>query len=329
MKLSHFKRLDLFARPTPLHELPRLQRVVGCKSRIFIKRDDLTGVGLGGNKVRKLCYVMAEAIEKGADTIITWAGVQSNHCRQTLAIARQLGMECHLVLEGKEPEQYQGNTLIFSLLGAKLHFVGHGDGEQTAVDVAKQLSQNGKRPFIVPIGASTPLGSLGYVESVAEVTEQAHELGVNLTQAFLATGSAGTQAGAEIGAREYCPWMTIHGISVSRSSLEQKSMVANLMNETYRFLGLPRSVGASEISVHDEYYEEYAKPTRQGINAIRLLAESEGILLDPVYTGKAMAGMISLLNSGSFSDDEAILFFHTGGSPALFAYADIFCKPRE
>lgn len=326
MDLTRFPRLNLFQRPTPLHELVNLRKSTGVRPRIFVKRDDLTGAGLGGNKNRKLDFVMAEALAQGADTIITWAGVQSNHCRQTLAIARQLGMDCHLFLSGAEPPIKQGNLLYFGILGAHLHFFPEGEGMLEAIDpLVAELRGLGKKPFVIPIGASTPLGALGYVESAGEAIEQGRALGVEFGHAFVATGSSGTQAGIEIGAREGCPSMRVHGVSVSRDKESQKASVADLTNQTYRFLGLDESVQASDIIVHDEYYGgKYAVPTKAGNEAIYLLGRTEGILLDPVYTGKAMSGMLDLLKKGRLDDAEAVLFFHTGGHPAVFAYAADF-----
>ncbi len=326
MDITGFKRLNMFSRPTPLHELPRLQEALGCKPRIFIKRDDLTQSGLGGNKNRKLDFVMAKAQSDGADTIITWAGVQSNHCRQTLAAAKHLGMECHLILGGEEPPARQGNLLYFTILKANLHFVPDNDDlDKVAQGLADDLRKRGRKPFIVPIGASTPLGALGYVESAKEAIEQGKDLGVRFGHAFVATGSAGTQAGIVVEAREACPAMKIHGVSVSRDSAQQQESVANLVNETYGLLGINERVTSDDIIVHDQYYGgQYAVPTEAGNEAIRLVAETEGVLLDPVYTGKAMSGMIDMLRKGELDDSEAVLFFHTGGYPAIFAFADYF-----
>lgn len=326
MDLTHFPRLDLFARPMPLHELKNLRKSLGCKPRIFAKRDDLTGVGLGGNKNRKLDFVMAEAERSGADTIITWAGVQSNHCRQTLAIAKQLGMDCHLFLSGEEPPIRQGNLLYYTILKAKLHFYPEGEGISEGVDkLVEELKAQGRKPYVVPIGASTPLGSLGYIESSTEAIEQGRALGVEFGHAFVATGSSGTQAGIEIGFREKSPSTRVHGVAVSRDSEPQREGVAKLVNETYAFLGMSKTLSPADITVHDEYYGgKYAVPTEAGNQAIFLLGETEGILLDPVYTGKAMSGMLDLLRNGKLDDAEAVLFFHTGGYPAVFAFAHEF-----
>ncbi len=326
MDLSRFPRLDLFPRPTPLHELNNLRRFLECKPRLFVKRDDLTDVGLGGNKNRKLDFVMAEARQSGADTIITWAGVQSNHCRQTLAVARQLGMDCHLFLSGEESPTRQGNLLYFTILKANLHFYPGGEGLLDGVEaLVEELKSQGRKPFVVPIGASTPLGCLGYIESSMEAIEQGKAMGVRFGHAFVATGSAGTQSGIVIGARETCPSMRVHGVSVDGSAEPQRRGVANLVNNTYSFLGMSNTVTAQEIIVHDEYYGvRYGVPTEAGNQAVLLLGETEGVLLDPVYTGKAMSGMLDLLRKGELDDVEAVLFFHTGGYPAIFAYAQHF-----
>lgn len=326
MDVSCFPRLNLFPRPTPLQELRGLRQAIRCRPRVFMKRDDLTRCGLGGNKNRKLDFVMAEAQAAGADAAITWGGVQSNHCRQTLAVARQLGIDCHLILNGHEPAVRQGNLLYYTILNAGLHFVPEPEAIAEKVDMLfSELAKQGKNPYIVPIGASVPLGALGYVESVTEAIEQGKSLGVTFGHAFVASGSAGTQAGIEVGAREMCPQMRVHGVSVMNDAERQKELVASLANGTYRLLGIGKSVNPEEVIVHDEYYGgKYGMPTEDGNNAIRLVAQTEGILLDPVYTGKAMSGMIDLLRKGQMDDCEAVLFFHTGGYPAIFAYADEF-----
>lgn len=329
LDISRFPRCSPVICPTPLEEMPRLRKALACKPRLFVKRDDTTTVGLGGNKNRKLNFVMADALAQGADVIITTAGVQSNHCRQTLAWSRRLGMDCHLVLTGDEPKVRQGNLLIFTIMAADLHFIGeNGDPEGVMEQIAEQERRRGRKPYLVPIGASVPLGALGYVESVLEVAKQAGEAGVEFGHAFLPTGSAGTQAGAEVGAREAYPVMRIHGVSVSRDAAGQKAKVADLVNQTYAFLGIAKAVDAGDVIVYDEYYGgTYGVATQAGIEAIKLVGRTEGLLLDPVYTGKAMSGMIDLLKKGALDDAGAVLFFHTGGSPALFAQAEHFQKP--
>ena len=326
MDLSNFTRLNLFSRPTPLHELCRLREYLACKPRIFIKRDDLTESGLGGNKNRKLDFVMAEALLQSADVVITWAGVQSNHCRQTLAVAKHLGMDCHLFLSGDTPPVRQGNLLYFTILGAKIHLVPSDvDPTNQAYDLASDLRKKGHKPFVVPIGASTPLGALGYVESFQEAVEQGLSFGVKFDHVFAATGSAGTQAGIEVGTRELSPSTKMHGVSVSGYAEPQRKGVADIANATFDLLGIKRKINYENIIVYNDYYgERYGVPTQAGNDAIRLVAQTEGILLDPVYTGKAMSCMLDLLRSGKLDDAEAILFFHTGGYPAIFAFADYF-----
>lgn len=324
--IGRFARINAFPRPTPLEEMPRLRTALGCKPRLFVKRDDATVVGLGGNKNRKLDFVMADAQAQGADVIVTTAGIQSNHCRQTLAYARRLGMECHLVLTGDDPPERQGNLLLFTILGAELHFIGsEGDPGATMEVLATELRRDGRRPYVVPIGASVPLGALGYVESLMELGGQAKEAGIEIGHGFVASGSAGTQAGAEVGAREFCPGMRVHGISVSRDAEVQAEKVATLATATYQLLGLDETVTPGEITVHDNYYGgQYGVATPEGLEAIRLLGRTEGLVVDPVYTGKALAGMIDLLRRKVLDDAEAVAFFHTGGFPALFAQARHF-----
>ncbi len=326
MDLSSFPRLNLVPSPTPLEELPRFQRAIGSKPRIFIKRDDATTVGLGGNKVRKLDFAMAQAVEDSADVIITTAGVQSNHCRQTLAIARRLGMDCHLVLTGDEPPVRQGNLLIFTIMGADLHFIGgKKDPEAAMTAIAAALREKGRRPHIIPIGASTPVGALGYVESTREAAAQAEALGVRLQHAFITCGSAGTQAGVEVGARTLKTPMEVSGISVLYDAKTQKAQVSEIANGTFELLDMDLRLSPGDITVYDQYYGGgYGVPTPAGNDAIRLLARTEGIITDPVYTGKALSGMIDLLGSGQYDHAGAVLFFHTGGVPAIFAMAEHF-----
>lgn len=326
MDLTRFPKVNVVSRPTPIDELVRLRKAIDCKPRIFVKRDDTTIAGLGGNKNRKLQYVMADAREQDADVVITTGGVQSNHCRQTLALARLLGMDCHLILTGEEPTIRQGNCLIFTIMGAKLHFIGaEGDAEEEMRTIAEELRASGKRPYIIPLGASTPLGSLGYVEAMMEITTQAEALGVAFRYCFIPTGSCGTQAGIEVGVRELYPKMQVHGISVNRDAQSHQETLAELVSGIYDLLGMSRVVKPPEFVIHDQYYGEgYAIPTKEGNEMIKMLATTEGLILDPVYTGKAMSGLVDLLRLGALDDAEAVLFLHTGGFPALFAMAEQF-----
>lgn len=324
MDLSRFLRLNSFHYPTPLQEMPHLKEYLNCKPRLFVKRDDLTGLGLGGNKVRKLDFLLAEAKARGANTLITCGGLQSNHCRQTAAMASQFGFACHLVLEGEEPCFYQGNLLLDHLFGATLHFIGEdGDLDQEMERAAKKIEKEGGDPYIIPLGGSNPLGTLGYVESALEAIKEANRLGIAIDHAFLPTGSGGTQAGVALAARESSPKMQVHGISVSREEAKQRENVAELINGVYDLLGMEERAEARHLSVYDSFIGKgYGHITSEGLAAIRLLAKKEGLLLDPVYTGKAMAGMLQLLKEEPFSLSQGLLFFHTGGHPALFAYAE-------
>ncbi len=326
MDLKQFPKITVVDQATPLQELTRLRQTLGCKPRLFVKRDDTTTLGLGGNKNRKLQYIMAQAMQQQADTVITTGGVQSNHCRQTLAFANHLGMACHLVLMGDEPSVYQGNALLFKLLGATLHFIGKkGDATAEMAALAGHLRKAGNTPYVIPLGGSTPLGTLGYIEVVPELLAQAKAQGVSFQHCFVANGSCGTQAGLEIGSRTFCPSMKIHGISVNHTSNVHQRQLVKLVEETYGLLGITNKLQASDFVVHDQFVGEgYAIPTPAGDEAIHLCALTEGLLLDPVYTGKALAGLIHLLRQGALDDAEAILFVHTGGSPALFALAEHF-----
>lgn len=326
LNLQRFSRLHSFLCPTPLQEMVRLKEYLGCKPRLFVKRDDLTGIGLGGNKVRKLDFLLADAKERGADTLITCGGLQSNHCRQTAAMASSQGLTCHLILQGEEPPLYQGNILLDHLFGAIPHFIGdEGDMEKEMERIARVQEREGRVPYIIPLGGSNPLGTLGYVESTLEVIEEANDLGIPLDHAFLPAGSGGTQAGIVLAAREASYGMEVHGISVSRESIQQRENVTKLINGTYHLLGLEKRIEAHELSVFDSFIgKRYGQVTREGLDAIQLLAQKEGLLLDPVYTGKAMAGMLHLLREEPFSHSSGLLFFHTGGHPALFSYARDF-----
>lgn len=314
--------------PTPFEEMARLRRDLEVMPRLFIKRDDLTDVGLGGNKNRKLEYVIQQALEAGADTIVTWGGLQSNHCRQTLAYCCRLGLACHLVLAGSPQENPQGNLLLFDIMGAQTHFQPKGTpGEEACHLLMADLRKQGRKPFYIPLGASTPLGCLGYVEAVAEIARQATELEAEIRHLYLATGSAGTQAGALVGARLYLPECQVHGVSVMRNKEDLVPQVLALARDVADLLGAGLQIKENEVLVHDDYIGSgYAVPSQKGLDAIRRLARQEGILLDPVYTGKAMACFIDHVQSGVLKEASAVAFLHTGGSPALFAYADSFTR---
>lgn len=323
--MKTFEKLNFITYPTPMQEMVKLREVLKVKPRLYVKRDDLTEVGLGGNKNRKLDYIMAQARGMGADAVITRGAIQSNHCRQTAAYAAMLGMECHLVLNGERVKK-QGNHLVCDIFGAKIHYEPvEAKCEALCEAVAAELTAKGKKPYFIPVGASTALGSLGYVDCVKELAEQSKAANVRFDHLFCATGSAGTQAGLELGARLHMPGCKVHGISVGRGSMEQSAKVAQCASEAASLLGLDLSFSPGDISVYDGYFGAgYAVTTKEGVEAIRLLGRTQAILLDTVYSGKAMSGMLDILGKGNLDDAEGVIFIHTGGSPALYNFAESF-----
>jgi len=332
--LQQFDRVQLGHLPTPIEYAERLTNVLGGP-KIFFKRDDCTGLAFGGNKTRKLEFVMADAVKKKADVIITSGGLQSNWARQTAAAARKLGMDAILVLDGGKPDQYQGNLLLDHLLGCEIkfkHFTQEAEDAEMFGDcpvtstVAEEIRKQGRTPYVVPLGAANPIGTLGYIAAVDELNSQLHEMGIESNYLVLAVGSGGTMAGLTIGLRLLKSKTRIIGISVSRHIREKEKEIADLCNQTAEFLGLDGiRFNPEEFTITYEYIGEgYAVPTAECIEAIRLVAETEGVFLDPVYTGKAMAGLIDLIQKGTFKKSDNVIFLHTGGNTANFAYAKYF-----
>jgi D-cysteine desulfhydrase len=302
--------------------MPRLSEVLGGP-RLLVKRDDQTGLATGGNKARKLEFLVAEAMQKGADTIITTGAVQSNHARQTAAAAVKFGLRCCLVLGGESPNRWTGNLLLDELVGAEIRWAGERDRSQVMGEVAEEMTRAGCQPYIVPVGGSNPLGAAGYVEAMVELVAQLAERDLQVERVILPTGSGGTQAGLVVGAKALGLAGRIEGISVSATQDVLKARLEELVTETTASLGLDLSFTSDDIIVHDAYLGEgYAKMGPPEREAIRLSARTEGLLLDPVYTGRALAGLMDLIRRGVFGKGETILFWHTGGTPALFAYAD-------
>lgn len=328
MLLSRFPRVSLAHLPTPLEYLPNLTSHLGGPG-IYIKRDDCTGLATGGNKTRKLEFVMADAVEQGADTIVTVGAVQSNHVRQTAAAACKLGMRCEVLLEHRiaEPTAIyaeSGNVLLDRLFGAKLREYDAGtDFDSAMAEVAAEVRSAGGTPYIVPGGASNRIGALGYVNCAMETVSQANDRGLVIDHLVTATGSAGTHAGLIVGLKATKSHIPLLGIGVGAPQEQQEQKVFDLAVETAEFVGAPGSVERSDIVANCDYIGDgYGVPTPGMIEAVTLLARHEGILVDPVYSGKALAGMIDLVRNGEFSKDQNIVFLHTGGSAALFAYAD-------
>ncbi len=329
MHLARFPRRRYTPASTPLEPLARLSRHLGGPD-LYIKRDDLTGLTGGGNKTRKLEFLVAEALAQGADTLITVGAVQSNHCRLTLAAAVREGLSCRLVLEQRVPGSYRpdasGNNFLFDLLGVEaVKVVEAGanlDAEMQAM--ASELAAMGRRGYIIPGGGSNPLGALGYVACAEEILAQSFDMGLRLDAVVCASGSAGTHAGLLVGLQGCNADLPLTGINVRRPQAEQEANVHALAVRTASLLGMQGEVPRGSVRALDRWVGGgYSIPTDEMIEAVRLLARLEGVLLDPVYTGKAMAGLIGLVREGAFKPGEAVLFVHTGGSPALYAYQDV------
>ena len=319
--LHQFPRLELLGAPTPLEHLPRLSDYLGRD--IFIKRDDFTPVAMGGNKLRKLEFLAADALREGADVLLTAGAIQSNHVRQTAAVAARLGLKCVALLEnpiGTHAENYlsNGNRLLLDLMDAEVVMVDalHNPAEQLA-EQATRLEAQGYRPYIVPVGGSNALGALGYVECAQEIAHQSEGV-VDFAAVVVASGSAGTHAGLAVGLEHLLPETELVGVTVSRQVEAQLPLVERLRQSLAETLELQAK---APITLWDDYFApRYGEPNDEGMAAVKLLARLEGILLDPVYTGKAMAGLLDGVSQNRFRREGPLLFIHTGGAPALFAY---------
>lgn len=330
MNLAQFPRRRYTEYKTPLERLPRLTDFLGGPN-IYIKRDDLLGLAAGGNKTRKLEFLVADALAAGADTLITCGAVQSNHCRLTLAAAVKEGLKCQLVLEERVPNSYRpdalGNNFLFNLMGVeKVKVVPGGSNMLQAMQsLADELSQAGRKAYIIPGGGSNAIGATGYVACAEEILSQAFEQGVNINHVVCTSGSAGTHAGLVSGFYGCNSNIPVTGINISRPKAVQEELVYSLVQKTAERLQIKGGVPREAIQCFDGYVGAgYSLPTPEMIEAVKLLANLESILLDPVYTGKTMAGLIDLARKGYFKNSDNVLFVHTGGSPALYAYANIF-----
>ncbi|MBB1225915.1 D-cysteine desulfhydrase [Pantoea agglomerans] len=319
--LHQFPRLELLGAPTPLEHLPRLSDYLGRD--IFIKRDDFTPVAMGGNKLRKLEFLAADALREGADVLLTAGAIQSNHVRQTAAVAARLGLKCVALLEnpiGTHAENYlsNGNRLLLDLMDAEVVMVDalNNPAEQLA-EQATRLEAQGYRPYIVPVGGSNALGALGYVECAQEIAHQSEGV-VDFAAVVVASGSAGTHAGLAVGLEHLLPETELVGVTVSRQVEAQLPLVERLRQSLAETLEVQAK---APITLWDDYFApRYGEPNDEGMAAVKLLARLEGILLDPVYTGKAMAGLLDGVGQNRFRREGPLLFIHTGGAPALFAY---------
>jgi L-cysteate sulfo-lyase len=330
MHISRFPRIHFAHLPTPLEPLENLSKLLGGP-KIFIKRDDCTGLATGGNKTRKLEFLMGEAQQKNADTIITQGATQSNHVRQTAAISSKLGLRCEIMLEhrtGSEDPDYleNGNVLLDKLFGANIHSVPAGTDMDAAMQkIADDLKTNGANPYIIPGGGSSPTGALGYVNCAMELVGQINDRSLKIDHLVTATGSAGTQSGLVVGLEGTRSGIPVLGICVNADKETQEEKVFALAEKTTKFMGISGSVKRETVVANGDYVGPgYGLPTDGMIEATELLARQEGILLDPVYSGKGMAGLIDLIRKGEFRKDENIVFLHTGGSAGLFAYRKTF-----
>ena len=333
MNLAQFPRRGYVKQPTPVEPLPAFSKALGGKVNIWIKRDDtLPGTG-GGNKTRKLDFCIADALAKGADTIITCGAVQSNHCRLTLAWAVKEGLDCHLVLEERVPGSYNpqssGNNFLFQLLGVSSITVVPGGSPmlQEMQKLADKLTAAGRKPYIIPGGASNSIGALGYVQCAQELQQQMFEQGCDFDHIIVPSGSAGTHAGFLLGMLACNMNIPVTGIGVNRKKSVQEQAVFDLMHQTADLIGAAVNIPREAVVAYDDYVGPgYSLPTAAMAEAVTLLARTESILLDPVYSGKAMSGLIDLVRKGVFPAGSNVLFLHTGGSPALYAYEDTFRK---
>lgn len=318
MFTDHLPRVTIAHLPTPLEPLPRLTARVGGPD-LWVKRDDQTGLATGGNKARKLEFLVADALQHEANTLITCGAQQSNHARQTAAAGAKFGLDTILVLRGEEPARMEGNLLLDHLLGARIIWAGDDPPDEVASEVAQELEAEGRRPYVVPYGGSNPVGASGYVAAMEELTAQCRHRGITFDHIVLASSSGGTQAGLVVAARATRFQGRVLGISIDLHADDLRVKLAELATATASDLGLELAFSPVDFSVDDGYLGAgYGAVGDLERGAIETVARSEGLLLDPVYTGRAFGGLLDLMNGGGFQPDDRVLFWHTGGTAALF-----------
>jgi D-cysteine desulfhydrase family pyridoxal phosphate-dependent enzyme len=323
MQIGKLPRVRLTTLPTPLEEVPRLTKMLGGP-RILFKRDDNNGFALGGNKARKLEFLLADAIQNGADTIITTGGLQSNHARITAAAARKYGMRPILVLRGDADTEYNGNLLLDQLLGSEIRTVPTDVRDTMPVmeDIAEEVRDGGGEPYIIPSGGSTPVGAIAYANVMLEIVSQAFEMNVKVDHVVFSSGSGGTQGGLVFGAKALNFQGMVLGISDGASRDPLVRRIVDIANGCARLIDSNVSVSLKDVNFLDQFAGKgYGVIQKEIVDAITTVAQAEGIFLDPVYTGKAMWGLIDLIHQGYFEKEETVVFIHTGGVPALFAYS--------
>lgn len=326
--LDHIPRISLTTLPTACYRMENLTAAVGGPD-LYIKRDDVMELAHGGNKTRKLEYALAEALNNGAKAVVTQGGLQSNHVRQTCSGAAKVGLEAHVVLSNPVPEMKDqlmgsGNFLMDQLMGANIYLAEDGRGP-VVERVTNELEAAGKKPYNIPAGASNGIGSMGYVTAARELIDQWDRLGIRPSHVFTATGSCGTQAGLLMGLRFYGNTGTsVVGVSVSAERERVEARMRDVLNMICDTTGIDRQfISDDDIIVTDEYLGTgYGRPTDAGVAAMRLVAESEGVILDPVYTGKGMSAMLDMLQTGRLDKPRDVVFLHTGGAPAIHPYAE-------
>ncbi|MEM8950185.1 MAG: D-cysteine desulfhydrase [Pseudomonadota bacterium] len=329
MHLARFPRQHFAHLPTPLEPMANLTKLLGGPN-LYIKRDDCTGLATGGNKTRKLEFLVGDALQQGADTLVTYGAVQSNHVRQTAAAACRYGLKCEAILERRVPdvgERYEetGNVLFDHMFGARLDYVEAGaDMEAASAEIVEAIKKRGGKPYVIPGGGSNAIGALGYVNAALELLQQANDLSLRIDCVVHGTGSTGTQSGLVTGLEGANSGIDVLGISVRQPDGRlQEAAVHRLASATAEKLGIKGGIDPDRVKANGDYVGEgYGIPTEGTIEAIDLLARHEGILLDPVYSAKGMAGLIDQIRKGAFDEEDNVVFLHTGGAMALFAYED-------
>lgn len=332
--IAKYPRLELTPLPTPLVYMKNLSEYLGGP-RIYVKRDDIGSLAFGGNKTRKLEFIMAQAVKEGCDTVVTLGGVQSNWVRQTVAAAKALGMDAVAVLEGEKPEKIQGNLMLDMLMGAQIIYEPNvpqdvEDEEIASVfpitgPIAEKLRSEGKKPFLAPLGGATPIGNLGYVNMIGETLKQAEDMGISPKHIFLGTGTGGTHAGAQLGLRLAGSDIKLHGISVSFHTRPKEEEIAEMCNTSMEFYGVDEKFTANDIDVNYDYVGAgYGAVTEKAVEAVRLAAKLEGLIMCHTYAGKALSGLIDMIRKGLISKDEDVIFVHTGGGTADFEHPELY-----
>jgi L-cysteate sulfo-lyase len=321
----NFPRRNLGFFPTPIVEIKNLASYLSGP-RLFIKRDDLTGLALGGNKTRKLEFLIAEAVAAGYDTIVTGGAEQSNHCLQTAAATAICGIECHLLLRGEPSSVPNGNLLLDILYGAQIHWAGKSLKEEKLLEIAEDLREAGKKTCVIPFGGSSSVGALGYINAVQELALQCDENRLSFSHIVFPSSSGGTHAGLIVGARLYNQSFKVIGIGIDKQeigTLPLTEKVQALANQTATKILMAAAFSREDIDIREEYVGDgYGLVGELERDAIRLTATKEGILLDPVYTGRAMGALIAMIENKEFEKSDNILFWHTGGAAALFSYSE-------